>query len=196
MCFPSRGLPLVLCDRNWKRPSPGPTRPVSALLGTTRCRECLGNSTIPEHSAPGRETAKPPSPVQIRAAPPNSSWKSARVVGDAAASRANRHQTDTRTREGRARGSPTLENMEHGQLNWVANFIWGIADDVLRDLYSPWEVPGRHPAHDGPSTPGRRPRADETDRIRHEDVARQGEDHEPGAEERLVDMGFPGYRGA
>ena len=25
--------------------------------------------------------------------------------------------------------------MEHGQLNWVANFIWGIADDVLRDLY-------------------------------------------------------------
>jgi type I restriction enzyme M protein len=25
--------------------------------------------------------------------------------------------------------------MENGQLNWVANFIWGIADDVLRDLY-------------------------------------------------------------
>ncbi len=25
--------------------------------------------------------------------------------------------------------------MEQGQLNWVANFIWGIADDVLRDLY-------------------------------------------------------------
>jgi type I restriction enzyme M protein len=25
--------------------------------------------------------------------------------------------------------------MEPGQLNWVANFIWGIADDVLRDLY-------------------------------------------------------------
>ena len=22
--------------------------------------------------------------------------------------------------------------MEQGQLNWVANFIWGIADDVLR----------------------------------------------------------------
>src|SRR6478672_7078861 len=22
-----------------------------------------------------------------------------------------------------------------GQLNWIANFIWGIADDVLRDLY-------------------------------------------------------------
>ncbi len=66
--FSEQRVPLVLCDRNWKRPSPGPTR--SALLGTTRCRECLGNSTIPEHSAPGRETAKPPSPVQIRAAPP------------------------------------------------------------------------------------------------------------------------------
>src|SRR4026207_2543720 len=26
-------------------------------------------------------------------------------------------------------------DMEQGQLNWVANFIWGIADDVLRDLY-------------------------------------------------------------
>ncbi len=25
--------------------------------------------------------------------------------------------------------------MEHGQLSWIANFIWGIADDVLRDLY-------------------------------------------------------------
>jgi type I restriction enzyme R subunit len=26
-------------------------------------------------------------------------------------------------------------DMEQGQLNWIANFIWGIADDVLRDLY-------------------------------------------------------------
>jgi type I restriction enzyme M protein len=25
--------------------------------------------------------------------------------------------------------------LDQGQLNWVANFIWGIADDVLRDLY-------------------------------------------------------------
>ena len=25
--------------------------------------------------------------------------------------------------------------MEQAQLNWLANFIWGIADDVLRDLY-------------------------------------------------------------
>ena len=25
--------------------------------------------------------------------------------------------------------------MEQNQLNWIANFIWGIADDVLRDVY-------------------------------------------------------------
>lgn len=25
--------------------------------------------------------------------------------------------------------------MQNGQLNWITNFIWGIADDVLRDLY-------------------------------------------------------------
>ena len=25
--------------------------------------------------------------------------------------------------------------MDQTHLNWIANFIWGIADDVLRDLY-------------------------------------------------------------
>src|SRR5688572_21351840 len=25
--------------------------------------------------------------------------------------------------------------MSNGNLNWIANFIWGIADDVLRDVY-------------------------------------------------------------
>src|SRR5258706_6447133 len=25
--------------------------------------------------------------------------------------------------------------VEQPQLNWIANYIWGIADDVLRDLY-------------------------------------------------------------
>jgi type I restriction enzyme M protein len=25
--------------------------------------------------------------------------------------------------------------MDSTQLNWIANFIWGIADDVLRDVY-------------------------------------------------------------
>ena len=31
--------------------------------------------------------------------------------------------------------------MQQPQLNWVANYIWGIADDVLRDLY----VWGKYP---------------------------------------------------
>jgi len=26
-------------------------------------------------------------------------------------------------------------NVDQPQLNWIANYIWGIADDVLRDLY-------------------------------------------------------------
>lgn len=30
---------------------------------------------------------------------------------------------------------PKLSHMEPLQLNWITNFIWGIADDVLRDLY-------------------------------------------------------------
>jgi type I restriction enzyme M protein len=38
--------------------------------------------------------------------------------------------------------------MENGPLNWIANFIWGIADDVLRDVY----VRGKGP------TPNLRPR--------------------------------------
>ena len=31
--------------------------------------------------------------------------------------------------------SPAWSKMDQPQLNWIANFIWGIADDVLRDLY-------------------------------------------------------------
>src|SRR5438552_14864965 len=27
------------------------------------------------------------------------------------------------------------KDMDQGQLNWITNFIWGIADDVLRDVY-------------------------------------------------------------
>ena len=27
--------------------------------------------------------------------------------------------------------------MSNGDLHWIANYIWGIADDVLRDLYVP-----------------------------------------------------------
>src|SRR4051794_17673064 len=29
----------------------------------------------------------------------------------------------------------TRRDMANGDLNWITNFIWGIADDVLRDLY-------------------------------------------------------------
>ena len=25
--------------------------------------------------------------------------------------------------------------MSNGDLNWIGNYIWGIADDVMRDLY-------------------------------------------------------------
>ena len=38
----------------------------------------------------------------------------------------------------------TFSSMDQSQLNWLTNFIWGIADDVLRDV----EVDGalaRHP---------------------------------------------------
>jgi hypothetical protein len=44
-----------------------------------------------------------------------------------------------RAREGQAEFRPAVEpigrDMEEGQLNWIANFIRGIADAVLRDLY-------------------------------------------------------------
>jgi type I restriction-modification system DNA methylase subunit len=33
-------------------------------------------------------------------------------------------------------------SMGNADLNWIANFIWGIADDVLRDVY----VQGKKPA--------------------------------------------------
>ena len=28
-----------------------------------------------------------------------------------------------------------IESVETQQLSWITNFIWGIADDVLRDVY-------------------------------------------------------------
>ena len=31
--------------------------------------------------------------------------------------------------------------MNSNDLNWIANYIWGIADDVLRDLYVRGKVP-------------------------------------------------------
>ena len=46
--------------------------------------------------------------------------------------------------------------MEQGKLSWVANFIWGIADDVLRDLYVRGTVFGityDKPMHNVPEGP-------------------------------------------
>ena len=41
--------------------------------------------------------------------------------------------------------------MSNGDLHWIATYIWGIADDVLRDLY----VRGKYPADDGAAPAGR-----------------------------------------
>ena len=38
--------------------------------------------------------------------------------------------------------------MHNGDLNWIANYIWGIAGDVLRDLYVNPGASGRHPGLD------------------------------------------------
>ena len=32
-------------------------------------------------------------------------------------------------------GTRRADEMGDANLNWIANFIWGIADDVLRDVY-------------------------------------------------------------
>ena len=40
-----------------------------------------------------------------------------------------------RVRNGTAPRAGEVRNMANGDLNWIANYIWGIADDVLRDLY-------------------------------------------------------------
>ena len=70
--------------------------------------------------------------------------------------------------------------MEQGQLNWIANFIWGIADDVLRDLY----VRGKYRDVILPMTVLRRLDAvlEPTKQavLRHEGVARQGGHRPPG----------------
>ena len=47
--------------------------------------------------------------------------------------------------------SPPENHMEdQPQLSWIANFIWGIADDVLRDLY----VRGKYRADDAAEAAG------------------------------------------
>ena len=45
--------------------------------------------------------------------------------------------------------------MSNGDLNWIANYIWGISDDVLRDLLRARQVPRRDPADDRAAPPRR-----------------------------------------
>lgn len=33
--------------------------------------------------------------------------------------------------------------MRQNRLSWIANFIWGIADDVLSDAHDAWVAPAR-----------------------------------------------------
>ena len=54
--------------------------------------------------------------------------------------------------------------MDQATHNKIVSFIWGIADDVLRDLFKRGKYPGRDPAHVRPPPHGRRPRADEESR--------------------------------
>ena len=43
----------------------------------------------------------------------------------------------------------------NADLNWIANYIWGIADDVLRDLYVRGKYRDVIPADDRPAPAGR-----------------------------------------
>jgi hypothetical protein len=55
-------------------------------------------------------------------------------------------------------------NMDQSQLNTITNFIWNIADDVLRDVY----VRGKYRDVIGAATSGRRAGAHEASRAGHE----------------------------
>lgn len=56
----------------------------------------------------------------------------------------------TADRPKRGLPAPLLgEGMEQAQFNWIANFIWGLADDVLRDLYA--QAKGCEPLNANPS---------------------------------------------
>ena len=37
--------------------------------------------------------------------------------------------------ETRIEDTEKAKKMKQSQLNWITGYIWGIADDVLRDLY-------------------------------------------------------------
>ncbi len=46
-----------------------------------------------------------------------------------------RRDDDVSADESTDKPSECPRTMNNGDLNWIANYIWGIADDVLRDLY-------------------------------------------------------------
>ena len=60
------------------------------------------------------------------------------------------------------------------QLSWITNFIWGIADDVLRDLYVRGKYRDVILPDDRAAPPRRRAGADQAGRARHEGLPRQG----------------------
>ena len=62
----------------------------------------------------------------------------------------------------------------HGDLDWIANYIWGIADDVLRDLYVRGKYPRRHPPHDRAAPARCGPGRQQAGGSRHEGFPRRG----------------------
>ena len=63
--------------------------------------------------------------------------------------------------------------MSKGDLNWIANYIWGIADDVLRDLYVRGKYRGRDPADDRAAPARRGAGGQQAGGPRHEGLARR-----------------------
>ena len=60
----------------------------------------------------------------------------------------------------------TKRHLDPPQLSWIANFIWGIADDVLRDLYVRGKYRDVILPDDRAAPARRRARADQAGRAR------------------------------
>lgn len=54
---------------------------------------------------------------------------------------------------------PPHNPMTTPKLAWIANYNWGIAGDVLRDIFVLGKYRDVYPSHDRPPAPARRPRA-------------------------------------
>ena len=91
-------------------------------------------------------------------------------------------KTVTNGKNRKTRGGLYREDLslEGSRLNWIANFIWGIADDVLPRPLRPRQVPGCDLAHDRAAAARLAPGAEQAGRAGDEGHARQGEDHPPG----------------